>query len=127
MYLESKGKVHRDISYTNILLREPGKDTPEKKATRDMIIAKLGLSEIDELRKELGCREGLLIDFDYASTLVELIMQLKSETSQEGSRAGPAQDVKEDEGNKVHPNEPQLKVSGARTVSTKLHVCPSCT
>jgi hypothetical protein len=29
----------------------------------------LDLSDIETLRKELGCREGLLIDFDYASFL----------------------------------------------------------
>lgn len=32
----------------------------------------LGLSEIEELRNDLNCREGLLIDFDYADWLVEL-------------------------------------------------------
>jgi hypothetical protein len=29
----------------------------------------LGLSEIEELRKRLNCREGLLIDFDYCAFL----------------------------------------------------------
>jgi hypothetical protein len=31
----------------------------------------LDLSEIEKLRNELKCREGLLIDFDYADFLVE--------------------------------------------------------
>jgi serine/threonine protein kinase len=68
-YLESKNLVHRDISYTNILLRDLSKDSNIKQAKRDEIMRKLGLSEIDSLRRDLGCREGLLIDFDYASLL----------------------------------------------------------
>jgi serine/threonine protein kinase len=98
MYLESKRKVHSDISYTNILLREPGVDKPDKKATRDQIMALLGLSEIDKLRKQLGCREGLLIDFDYVSPLVELTGLLEPETGQNGSGAGQDQQDQGDQG-----------------------------
>lgn len=144
MYLESKRKVHRDISYTNILLREPGVDKPDKKAIRDKVMAQLGLSEIDVLRKKLGCREGLLIDFDYASSLVESITLPGPETGHNGSGAGQDQENQEDqedsedqgdqedqgqdadgdedeEGEETtvvrpHPNKP-LKISGARTVS----------
>ena len=61
MYLEAQKKLHRDISYTNILLREP-ESSNEK---REGLMKELGLSEIEELRKQLGCREGLLIDYDY--------------------------------------------------------------
>lgn len=31
----------------------------------------LGLLEIEDLRKQLNCREGLLIDFDYGASLIE--------------------------------------------------------
>ena len=68
-YLQSQLVVHRDISYTNILLRDQGKDSQEKVDKRREIMNDLGLSEIEDLRNSLGCREGLLIDFDYASSL----------------------------------------------------------
>jgi serine/threonine protein kinase len=68
-YLESKNLVHRDISYTNILLRSQGKDSTEKQNKRREIMSQLGLSQIESLRESMGCREGLLIDFDYASFL----------------------------------------------------------
>ena len=70
-YLETQNLVHCDISYTKILLRSQGKDSPEKKDKRREIMEELGLSEIESLRDSLGCRKGLLIDFDYASLLVE--------------------------------------------------------
>lgn len=68
-YLESQNLVHRDISYTNILLRSQGKDTQAKQEKRREIMDQLGLSDIESLRNSLNCREGLLIDFDYASSL----------------------------------------------------------
>jgi serine/threonine protein kinase len=68
-YLESENLVHRDISYTNILLRSQGKDTKAKQEKRREIMDQLGLSNIESLRNSLNCREGLLIDFDYASSL----------------------------------------------------------
>lgn len=70
-YLESQNLVHRDISYTNILLRSPNseEDSKLKSDKRREIVKELGLSEIDEIRRELNCREGLLIDFDYAAVI----------------------------------------------------------
>ena len=70
-YLESRKLVHRDISYTNILLRIPGKDGAAKKAKQSEIICELDLSDVEKLWTELGCREGLRIDFDYTSFLAE--------------------------------------------------------
>ena len=68
LHLETQKKVHRDISYTNILLRE--RDTSEAGvAARETVMQRLGLSEIEKLRKSLDCREGLLIDFDYGTSL----------------------------------------------------------
>jgi serine/threonine protein kinase len=81
-YLESRNLVHRDISYTNILLRHTGRDSIEKQAKRREIMDKLGLSEIESLRNSLNCREGLLIDFDYASSL-----EPNAETGQTGASA----------------------------------------
>jgi serine/threonine protein kinase len=69
-YLESRNLVHRDISYTNILLRSPaGKGSDSNSVKRREIMNELGLSEIEELRTRYQCREGLLIDFDYAAPL----------------------------------------------------------
>ena len=56
MYLETQKKVHRDISYTNILLRERD-ESDAGKTTREATMKVLGLSEIDDLRKRLDCRE----------------------------------------------------------------------
>jgi serine/threonine protein kinase len=69
MYLESESKLHRDISYTNILLRKSGVDSLAKTVNRKKIMDDLELTQIEELRKELNCREGLLIDFDYGTQL----------------------------------------------------------
>ena len=38
----------------------------------------LGLSEIEKLRKQLNCREGLLIDFDYGAALVGEQLEMNS-------------------------------------------------
>jgi serine/threonine protein kinase len=96
MNLEAQEKVHRDISYTNILLREGG-DSDEIQARED-VMNRLGLSEVEELRKRLGCREGLLIDFDYAASLIG-----EPTTSEEKTGEGAPHDFK--------------PVSGSRTVS----------
>ena len=40
------------------------------------LMAHLGLHEIDKFREELKCREGLLIDFDYAAVLTDLKSQM---------------------------------------------------
>jgi len=68
MYLETQKKIHRDISYTNVLLRERD-DSAEGREAREELMGKLGLSKIEELRRKLDCREGLLIDFDYGESL----------------------------------------------------------
>ncbi|KAF8336054.1 hypothetical protein F5887DRAFT_1078905 [Amanita rubescens] len=95
MYLETKNKVHRDISYTNILLREPGQDSVEKQLIKDEFKDGLGLTDIESMRKRFKCREGLLIDYDYAS---ELSSQKDKDRQGEG------------DGNKMDEN-----VSGIRT------------
>lgn len=97
MYLETRNKVHRDISYTNILLQEPGQDSVAKQLIKDEFKDELGLLEIESLRKSLKCREGLLIDYDYAC-------ELSSEKGKDRQEEG--------DGNKTAEN-----VSGVRTVS----------
>jgi hypothetical protein len=67
LYLESHQKVHRDISYTNILLRDPEVDSTD--SIREELMTSLDLSDIVKLRHDLDCREGLLIDFDYGASL----------------------------------------------------------
>jgi serine/threonine protein kinase len=104
LHLETEKKVHRDISYTNILLRERD-DSVAGKAARENVMDKLGLSEIEKLRTRLNCREGLLIDFDYAAVLVE-----ESNASEE----------KKSEVGDLKPG------SGSRTVSNSKS-CPSVT
>jgi serine/threonine protein kinase len=111
MYLESQQKLHRDISYTNILLRSPGGDSTPNAAIRKKFIEALELSDIEELRKEMNCREGLLIDFDYAASMPE-------ETSPEEGGAGD--EVVLEGGDAVPTSTPNgccpPNPSGARTV-----------
>lgn len=136
-YLESRNLVHRDISYTNILLRHTGKDSIEKQAKRREIMDELGLSEIESLRNSLNCREGLLIDFDYASSLEPNAetgqtgasassLDLNAETDQTGaSNVNESQgesredfELVDDEENSKTVIQPTAKrLSGARTVS----------
>jgi serine/threonine protein kinase len=107
LYLETQKKVHRDISYTNILLRETDNSDTGREA-REKVMEQLGLSEIEEIRKRLNCREGLLIDFDYASALAGEQTFLdeeetnSGETQREGSQSSDSS---------------HFKPSGARTVS----------
>lgn len=62
----------------------------------------LGLSEIEEIRKRLNCREGLLIDFDYGAALNG--QQTASEgTHREEKQRGVSDNLR--------------PVSGSRTVS----------
>jgi serine/threonine protein kinase len=70
LYLESKQKIHRDISYTNILLRDPDSEALDSTRMRiqDELMMSLGLTGIVKLRRDLECREGLLIDFDYGAS-----------------------------------------------------------
>jgi serine/threonine protein kinase len=81
MYLETQEKLHRDISYTNILLREPGVESATKATVREEFMESLGLSGIEKLRKELNCREGLLIDFDYGALISGKMTQVEQESS----------------------------------------------
>ena len=76
-YLDSKENLHRNISYTNILLREREANSTASAAIRKRYIEDLGLSEIEMLRKELNCREGLLIDFDYATATPNTMSQVE--------------------------------------------------
>ena len=110
MYLESKNKVHRDISYTNILLREPGED---EQAYRLQLMGQLGLSEIEKHRNDLGCREGLLIDYDYGAELLEQV------AVDDEKRKGKEKEMAEGPGgpDALSNSKPQAKVSGGRTVS----------
>ncbi len=55
MYLEGRRKLHRDISYTNLLLRESGGDAEEIQSHRNQIMAKFELSRVEDLRKEYKC------------------------------------------------------------------------
>ena len=59
----------------------------------------LGLSKIEVLRKQLKCREGLLIDFDYAAELVRLQEEMTlGDQEQEDEQA-------EDEREREHEHE----------------------
>jgi serine/threonine protein kinase len=79
IFLELQRKVHRDIPYTNILLREPGNNSPKMEENRKQVMSNLGLAEIEIQRRKFRCREGLLIDFDYGS---ELAVAQSQETEQ---------------------------------------------
>jgi serine/threonine protein kinase len=97
MYLEGKRKLHRDISYTNILLREPEDDLVQKEARKQFMML-LGLSEIEELREELRCREGLLIDFDYGAALADLETQMaEPENAERDLEDGEIERAEEDD------------------------------
>ena len=76
------------------------------RAAREKVMQELGLSEIEELRKRLNCREGLLIDFDYAAALAGEKIASDEETNS-GENQG--------EGQTSHSG--NLKPSCARTVS----------
>ena len=80
MYLDTQQKLHRDISYTNILLRVPGVDSAAKTNVREEFMEKLGLSDIEQLQKKLNCREGLLIDFDYGALISDETTQVEQES-----------------------------------------------
>jgi len=129
--------VHRDISYTNILLREVD-DNPLQKGARKKVMTLLGLQDVDQLRQELKCREGLLIDFDYATVLADLEAQidearnveLRSVNEEEEVEEGDDEDevvlVEDNEGDEIieeeslvtrnSDNTPAPDPSGARTV-----------
>jgi serine/threonine protein kinase len=85
IFLESQRKVHRDISYTNVLLREPGNNFPKMEKNQKRVMSNLGLAEIEIQRCKFRCREGLLIDFDYGSELAVAQSQ-KTERNEEDSK-----------------------------------------
>ena len=61
------------------------------------VMQQFGLSEIEELRKRLKCREGLLIDFDYGAVLArEQTASNEEETrnEEEGSQASDSNTFK---------------------------------
>ena len=112
MCLESKLLVHRDISYTNVLLRHPGEDSQEKHASREKVIEQFDLTRIEKLRKQYKCREGLLVDFDYAARLVQLedghsenTASVKNHSGNKGDKDPSASvgrgDAKEENGHKA--------------------------
>lgn len=106
-YLETQKKAHRDISYTNILLRETD-DSDAGRANREKVMQELGLSEIEELRMQLKCREGLLIDFDYGAVLAGLAA---------GEKTNSDEREKETDSGERQGEVLQTSHSGARTVS----------
>ena len=122
LYLESKQKLHRDISYTNILLREQGKDSEGKVKIRQELEKHLGLTDIEKTRQKLNCREGLLIDFDYATGIDQLWkgkepqrkqmspMEKDPANEKEGQEEAAEEEAKEEGAGKAEP------VSGIRTV-----------
>jgi hypothetical protein len=121
-YLESKNLVHRDISYSNILLRKSdGSDAG--KLAREENAGKLGLSDVEKLRSQLKCREGLLIDFDYACEIKE--DQSFSEESNQGEESDQSlseetnQGEKLDQSSEIKPTSGSNveRASGVRTVS----------
>jgi serine/threonine protein kinase len=69
IFLESQRKVHRNISYTNILLREPRNNLPKMEENWKRVMSNLGLAEIKIQHRKFRCQEKLLIDFDYGSDL----------------------------------------------------------
>ena len=76
IYLESKQKLHCDISYTNILLQNPVADSTPKAEIQKEITEALGLSNIEKCQKDLNCQEGLLIDCDYMASMPEATSQI---------------------------------------------------
>jgi hypothetical protein len=123
--LETEGRVHRDISYTNILLREPElgpsdsscrSDSPSDSSCRSDIrqkfIKEFGLSEIEELRRLTRCREGLLIDYDYATFLADV-----GSANEETTVEGESEDLGKDKPSQGNNLDPRQNPSGGRTVS----------
>lgn len=65
-----------------------------------MVMEKLGLSEIEDLRNELNCREGLLIDFDYADSLIQLDSNMVVAEPNWTDHTKPEKEVEENESDK---------------------------
>lgn len=113
MYLETQNKLHRDISYTNVLLQEPGVSRNENQIAW---MNKLGLSQIQELREELKCREGLLIDYDYGAPL-EMDTNASADPAQLPGEVATEEKTENQKGKGSITNHTPPKVSGSRTVS----------
>jgi hypothetical protein len=112
VYFESHRKLHRNVSYTNVLLREPGINSTKMEESRKQIIERLGLTDLETQRHKLKCREGLLVDFDYGGELME---QDKEEGK--GSKGSEEDEEDEEESTIQHPtNNPEGNDSGVRTV-----------
>ncbi|RDB15778.1 hypothetical protein Hypma_003707 [Hypsizygus marmoreus] len=62
-YLASKGKVHRNISFDNILLRDtiPGDELAEDDSVEAVVVA--------HYRNHLKCHRGLLVDYNHAGNI----------------------------------------------------------
>ena len=130
VYLESHKKLHRDISYTNILLREPGANSERVNNSRQEIMERLGLGEFEKQRHKLKCREGLVVDFNYGGELTQEPTQLHEEMttdaeeehdkedSEESEKDDESEESEEDgEGLTIrHSNNPRANYSGVRTV-----------
>ena len=97
IFLESHQKVHHDILYTNVLLREPRKNLPEMKANQEQVLNNLGLAEIEIQCHKLKCREQLLIDFDYGGKLAVAQSQEEIEQNQPKQEQAREQWEEEDE------------------------------
>ena len=128
-------KVHRDISYTNILLRSPGANSFGKTMVREMFTKAFDLSNIENLRKQINCWEGLLIDYDYATVIAKLAMEgasketivVEEESGDreviEGSRDEEDDEEGEDSQNKLNVLDHDQKPSGGQTVSLFFDTC----
>jgi hypothetical protein len=88
-----------------------GDNSVGKSISRKDFIQTFGLSEIEDLRTKMTGREGLLIDYDYA-TILALEEESEGKEDIEGS-----QDEKTEE--QAHPAQP----SGGRTVRFFFDVC----
>jgi hypothetical protein len=65
----------------------------------------LGLSEIEDLRNELNCREGLLIDFDYGDLLIQLDSNLAKAEPNWPDHANTENEVEEKESDEEESDE----------------------
>ena len=84
-----------------------------------------GLDNIESLRKQIKCREGLLIDYDYASVLAHsegVNMETTMAEGESGGRDSGLIERSQDEeggelGEKSKAFNPPHKLSGGQTVS----------
>jgi hypothetical protein len=86
---------------------------------REKFMKEFDLFSIEELRKEFKCREGLLIDYDYATVVAELVEASKETTVMEGESEDLGKDTQSQENNLNFGQKP----SGDRTVSFFFNTC----